>query len=263
MVSSAADNGERSCIMRSGKTAFLAFASCICAACSLLLASTAAAASVAVDVDDIAVRMQFAYYTADVRALKEAISQLTPEAEAGGADPPRLYYRAYGEWKLAELTANDKRGSTQSARACETDALAAAKAAFVVEESEALQVACISMQKSLDITGRAGRLMERALALNAKNPRVLLISAIYTPEPRGIAIGRCDRLQLAARSYDASSAAQRGTPDWGHAEALARWGQCLSIAGDRNAARDVIEKALVIAPDYKWARQLLEANAQT
>ncbi len=249
--------------MRDCKTMFLAFASCFGATCILLPASLPAAESVAVDVDDIAVRMQFAYYTADIRALKTAISQLASDADAAATDASQRYYRAYGEWKLAELTANDKRASAQAAKACETDAAAAADAAFAVEESDALQVACMSMQKSLDITGKAGRLMQRALTLNAKNPRVLLISALYTPEPRPKAHGPCDRLQLAAQSYDAPSAAAPGAPDWGHAEALARWGQCLITAGDRSTARDVIEKALVIAPDYKWARKLLETNAKT
>jgi tetratricopeptide (TPR) repeat protein len=248
--------------MRDCKAMFLAFASCIGATCILLPASLPAAESVAVDVDDIAVRMQFAYYTADIRALKTAINQLPAGADAG-ANPSERYYRAYGEWKLAELTANDKGANAQAAKACETDAAAAADAAFAVEESDALQVACLSMQKSLDITGKAGRLMERALTLNAKNPRVLLISALYAPEPRATTHARCDRLQLAAQSYDAPSAAAPGAPDWGHAEALARWGQCLITAGDRRTARDVIEKALVIAPDYKWARKLLEINAKT
>jgi tetratricopeptide (TPR) repeat protein len=250
--------------MRNGKTVFLALASCACAACILWPATPRAAESVALDVDDVAVRMQFAYYTADTRALKAAIDQLTSNADASTADPSRSYYRAYGEWKLAELTANDKRASAQAAKACETDAAAAADATFAIEESDALQGACISMQKSIDITGKAGRLMERAMTLNAKNPRVLLISALYTAEPRSTTShGRCDRLQRAAQSYDAPSASSPGAPDWGHAEALARWGQCLSAAGDRKTARDVIEKALVIAPDYKWASKLLEANAQT
>ena len=52
-----------------------------------------------------------------------------------------------------------------------------------------------------------------------------------------------------------------GKPDWGHAEALTLLGGSYLTSGDPVAARDALERALVIAPDYREAQELLQTAA--
>jgi tetratricopeptide (TPR) repeat protein len=219
------------------------------------------------DIDDIAVRLQFAYYTADARSMKDAIEVL-----AGSKQPPELaatrdYYLAYGQWKLAEiLSVTDKRESARAAHNCETAAQAAAADMAHPEEAFALQAACSDAGHALDITGRAAKLVQKALTLDAKNPRVLLIDALRTDVRHSGAksaagADRCAKLQNAVQSFESAPVAKPGDSDWGYAEALARFAQCLINAGDHVNARNALEKSLVIAPDYRWARELLHENS--
>ncbi|MBC7983677.1 MAG: hypothetical protein H7Y02_07485, partial [Candidatus Obscuribacterales bacterium] len=50
-------------------------------------------------------------------------------------------------------------------------------------------------------------------------------------------------------AFDALPPSEPGAPDWGHAEALAYLGQAALARGNRIAARNSLERALVLAPD--------------
>ena len=218
------------------------------------------------DIDDIAVRLQFAYYTADVRAMQEAIDILAHSAQPSELAAMRDYYLAYGQWKLAEiLTVTDKRKSASAARSCEMAAQTAAAGVAHPEEAFALQAACSEAQHGLDITGKSAKLMQKALMLGAKNPRVLLIDALrvdaqHADGKAAVGAGRCTGLQNVVQSFEAMPAAKPGEADWGYAEALARLARCMMNAGDHVGARNALEKSLIVAPDYRWARELLRAN---
>jgi tetratricopeptide (TPR) repeat protein len=56
--------------------------------------------------------------------------------------------------------------------------------------------------------------------------------------------------------FDALPPAEGDMPDWGHAEAFAWLGQSYLQLGDKVAARNALERALVLAPDFVWARSL-------
>ena len=71
------------------------------------------------ELDDFAARLQFAYYSEDVRSLKAALAEL--EQWQAPADSELLYRSqlAYGYWKLAELLSTaDKSAGADSAGKC-------------------------------------------------------------------------------------------------------------------------------------------------
>ncbi len=45
-------------------------------------------------------------------------------------------------------------------------------------------------------------------------------------------------------------------PDWGEAEALAALGELYLARAEVRGARDLIERALLLAPDYRFAAEL-------
>src|SRR5436190_8750657 len=81
-------------------------------------AIAAALAQTLADINDAAVRMQFAFYTADARALRQVVRELDTAELPPDLQSFRDYYEAYGYWKLAEL-ANDKGARARAVRECE------------------------------------------------------------------------------------------------------------------------------------------------
>jgi len=57
--------------------------------------------------------------------------------------------------------------------------------------------------------------------------------------------------------FEATSATSVEVPGWGHAEAYLEVGRQLEARGDVLGARNWIEKALIVAPDYKAAQRQL------
>ena len=70
-----------------------------------------------------------------------------------------------------------------------------------------------------------------------------------------------DRWRAVVASFEAAPPSRPGKPDWGHVEALTMLGETYLQRGDPVAARDALERALVLAPDYRQAQQLLQAAA--
>jgi len=64
-----------------------------------------------------------------------------------------------------------------------------------------------------------------------------------------------ERLQTAVTRFDEWTA-PAGAPDWGHAEALAALGEAALSRGEVRPARDWLERALLLAPEYRFADEL-------
>jgi hypothetical protein len=102
--------------------------------------------------------------------------------------------------------------------------------------------------------------MRTALTLGIENPRVHFINALCAPEVEGDP-GIVDRWRTVVAKFEAAPPSQPGKPDWGHAEALTQLGKSYLQRGELVAARDVLERALVLAPDYRQAQKLLQTAA--
>ena len=219
---------------------------------------------------DIESRIQYGYYTEDSRAL-QTLQQALSEDDAH--DPLRGYYAALVAWRLALLATQNSPAEGRAAAAplaerCvkELDGVLAAQADFA--EGFALRAACQEPPAAaggglhLPFAGHGARKdIERALALAPHNPRVLLIDALGDYELPSTQGGNRERALVKLRQAVAAFEVERGGPEpvpgWGAVEAYLYLARDLMDHGDAVSARDALEHALLLAPDYRQARRLM------
>jgi hypothetical protein len=227
------------------------------------------------DLDDAVARMQYAFFTADVRGVEEALT-IVPKAELPASiSGMKEYFTAYGQWKLAELHTDEvvagrraaRGAATKAAAACVRAAQDAEKIDARLAEVYAIEAICSELaSRAPNVLSPRGCAKHKGLRtaqeLAPNNPRVLLIAAQCADEGGKAGAGAAvERLRLVVQAFEAAPASRPGRPDWGQAEALLMLGTANLERGDAIAARDVIERALVIAPDYRRARETLEKAA--
>src|SRR5687768_6359866 len=208
-------------------------------------AAAAAHAAPSAELLDLAARVHYGYYHAELRAIDGALTALDRLSDS----PDVLYYRDFAALRRAQLGGADRAG-LERLRACaernvppELDKRAAA-------EVWVLAAACAQ------VVGDAGR-RERALAhareRDDDNPRIALVEAWAlesaaaddAPQPEAVAA----KLASVVEAFDAW-APSLDDPDWGHAEALTALAATALARGQARTARDLIERALLLAPDY-------------
>jgi Tfp pilus assembly protein PilF len=99
--------------------------------------------------------------------------------------------------------------------------------------------------------------MERAMKLAPKDPRVLLLAALENDPSGKIGEQSLAMLKTAAAAFEAERQGVEPTPGWGAAEVYVYLGRGYLARGDVPAARDALEHALLIAPDFALAHRLL------
>lgn len=239
----------------------------------LLVVAAPVTAESTAEFDDAVSRMQFAFYTADTRSLEEMLTLLAEFEVDAKLAAAKSYQLAYGHWKLAQLYTeplgerprpNSKSSATKAAKACVQHARETIAKDPRVADVYAIEAVCddfYSHPVGLLAGGCArSKSMRTALTLGAENPRVHFISALCAPEVEGDA-GVIDRWRTVVAKFEAAPPSQPGKPDWGHAEALTQLGKSYLQRGEMVAARDVLERALVLAPDYRQAQKLLQTAA--
>jgi len=243
----------------------------ICVGCLQLLAADR-------DVlDDLFARMQFEYYAADARALQRDLEALKKFKASESDAILRSYYLAYGHMKLTEVLAEkDRSAARKSAGECRhyaeavtalepkrVNARERARLDTLLGELWAIQAACISLDAKISFLPvpalSDNRAREKASALAPGNPRVQLLAAIEATKQadnaQEHAVASRD-LVTVTTLFDTLPPPEDGMPDWGYAEAFAWLGQSYLLLGDRVGARNALERALVLAPDFVWARTL-------
>jgi len=223
----------------------------------LLCATLASAAAFAADWADLEGRIQFAYFTEDVRALRSTLAALASETST---DALHDYYLGLGEYRVLLLTLErDRDAAKPAAEACVDHLDAANGARRDFADALALQAACQSLLATLKpwkaplLTPRSNTLFARAHMFAPRNPRVLLLEALADQDP-GTARGK---LQAAIEAFEAERQRVAPTPAWGAAEAYAHLGRIDLERKDAVAARSSLERALLLAPDFALARRLL------
>jgi len=229
-----------------------------------LLAGEGAAAAAELSWRDVESRVQYAYYTEDASALRQL--QAAVDADES-REPIKRYYAALLAWRLAQLAtaasaASGGRSATAQAQRCvsELDGAIAQQADFA--EALALRALCVEAGGARTLaTYRARRDLERALQLAGQNPRVLLADAMSDYELAPAHGGNRERaLGKLRRTVDAFEAERGGAerlPGWGAAEAWCLLARDLLDHADPVAARDALEHALLIAPEFAQARRLM------
>jgi tetratricopeptide (TPR) repeat protein len=246
-----------------------------CLLLPLLLATTVpVAAATTAEFDDAVARLQFAFYTADTRSLEEMLTLLGEFEVDANLAAAKSYQLAYGNWKLAQLyrepsderpRPNAKSSASKAAKACVQHARETMAKDPRIADVYAIEAVCDSYTAHTMISlGAPGcsrtKSMRTALTLGAENPRVHFINALCAPEVEGDP-GAADRWRTVVAKFEAAPPSQPGKPDWGHAEALTELGKSYLQRGEMVAARDVLERALVLAPDYRQAQKLLQTAA--
>ena len=238
------------------------------AAAALTLALTSARAD---DVQwrDIESRIQYGYYTEDTAALRK-LEELI--AAASARDKLRGYYAGLLDWRRALLAAPGaadlERGNmARYADRCVSDVDSALALDADFADALALRAACLSAPREIaggyaPIAGhRARKDLERARQLAAKNPRVMLIDAMsdyaLLPSQGGNKERALGKLRQTTAAFEVERSDADHLPGWGAAEAWLLLAHDLLDHGDAVAARDALEHALLIAPEFAEARRLM------
>jgi tetratricopeptide (TPR) repeat protein len=249
-----------------------------------MLAWTLASAALAQDWGDIEGRIQYAYYTDDARALNSMLTNLKPKVaegeEAGAAADTsiRAYFRALAHYRLAQVLNLSKKSAARNAiddcgDEIDQSVEALPKIPLGLDESPqgrhqraeayALATACTLAGREMSSMplagGRIGSRIDEAVKLEPKNPRVRLVEALAAYDRAGkdaaLKTAAVQKLKLVTEMFEAARAGASTTPEWGAAEAYAFLGRALIGERDVVGAREALERALLIAPDYAFARR--------
>jgi Tfp pilus assembly protein PilF len=235
-------------------------------ALSLIAASFASAQ----DITSVASKAQSAYLSGNTAELTRLAA--TTSAWSKSQNTKELYTHAYVQFRILQLAIYAKRKSDaeRAGDACNETLDLALKRDPKSAEAHALQSACYGYLANLGGMGairngsRSGKSIEAALALDARNPRVVLIDGFgvyFRPKfVGGDKAKGCSRFKEAAASFDASGAAGAPSPagvSWGAAESHYWTGRCASDAGDAAGARREFERALTLAPEFSAAAKAL------
>jgi len=237
-------------------------------ACIAWLFATAGTAQAANDEHwlDVEGQIQYAYYTEDLRALGNLTARLDTKERA---EPLQGYYVALAYYRLA-LTAeeHDKPRAASAVEHCSASLDQVLQDRPEWADALALQGACLGLLAELTslrapLAGPRSRTqLAHALELEAHNPRVLLLDGWLALErPRSGATAAkaraCGEFAAAVVAFETARPGAEHVPEWGPAEGYTYRARCDLERGDAAAARDALERALLIAPDFQLARRLI------
>jgi tetratricopeptide (TPR) repeat protein len=218
----------------------------------------AAHAAASAELLDLAGRIHYGYYHAEPRTIDAALTGLDRLGDA----PDVVYYRDFAALRRAQLGSTDRAG-TERLRACAQRDVPPLQDKRLAAEAWVLIAACAQ------VAGDDGR-RDRALALARErdddNPRVALVEAWAMMRSAGTDVAK--RAAAAAKLEAVVEAFEMWTPslddpDWGYAEALTGVATAALERGQARTARDFIERALLLAPDYRAALDLRVAMQST
>ena len=215
--------------------------------------------------------VQKAAITGDATALKAArelaqtaASQMTESNKKAAA----LYFVGYAHYSLVNLP-SEKASSEQSADAGITALEEAVKLYPAFADAHALlgslygQKAGGGMMAGMKYGQKSAVTMERAITLQPKNPRILMLEGIslyFKPAMWG-----GDKQKALANLQRACDLAEQGAcaakeatmPDWGHADVFAWKGMMFAKEEDIDNAKAAYERALQVQPNYAWVKYVL------
>jgi tetratricopeptide (TPR) repeat protein len=212
-------------------------------------AALAAHAAPSPELLDLAARVNYGYYTAEPRAIDAAIAALERLTES----PDVLYYRDFAALRRAQLGELDRAGQ-QRLRACVERDVAPGLDKRFASEVWVLVAACAEVAED---KGRRERALSLARERDDDNPRIALVEAWALDREAGTD-AVAEKLAAVVEAFEAWAPAL-DDPEWGHAEALTALAADALQRGQARAARDLIERALLLAPDYRAALELRTA----
>jgi tetratricopeptide (TPR) repeat protein len=233
------------------------------AGCALLACLAGAAEMNWLDIES---RIQYGYYTEDVRSLEKVMELLAPTDSESAS---RSYYAGLGSYRLAQLrAAKDKSGAKDSAEGCVRNLDLAVKLRKDFADALALSSVCLEQLATLEAwrtplaSSKSGSQIEKARHAGPKNPRVMLLDAVEVYERPNASPADKDRALVGFKNATAAFEAERQeaehTPGWGAAEAYLYLARAYLDRGAAVEARDALEHALLLAPEFAEARRLMK-----
>jgi tetratricopeptide (TPR) repeat protein len=213
---------------------------------------------------DIESRIQYGYYTEDARQVQGVLAGLA------AAQPSALqgYYLGLADYRLSLLASASDKGSLKGpVEQCVSHLDQAVESRADFADALALQALCLDKLADLEpwrapfAASRSGRQMEKARHLAPRNPRVLLLDAIEQyNHPKPSTAQREQALhafQKATEAFEAERREIEPVPGWGAAEAYVFLARCYLDRGAALQARDALERALLVAPEFAQAKHLM------
>ncbi len=211
------------------------------------------------------------YFQQNVAALQDMAASLSApdgaSAAPGEDEQWRSYYSGLLAYRLALLARNDAARALPFAQRCVERLNRALAIDAASAEALALQSACLALQSRLDpwrspLAGpRSLERIDKALRLAPDDPRVLLLGALAARDRPKLFGGDRQQafalMQRAVTAFERQSGRPRGLPGWGAADAFTYMAQDYLTRGEVLAARNVLERALLVAPEFAQARHLM------
>jgi len=231
-----------------------------------LLCTGAAAPAAETFWRDIESRIQYGYYTEDATALRRLRGLIAADESH---DKLHGYYAALLAWREAQLAAQgvpasrgERAGELAERCVSEADSVLESQAAFT--DALALRAACLATPLKAGggaISVHRGRKdIEQARKSSPRDPRVLLVDGMNDYQLASSGGNReraLPKLRLAVAAFEVERAGLERLPGWGAAEAYLLLARSLLDHADPVGARDALEHALLIAPEYAQARRLM------
>ncbi|HUQ52250.1 MAG TPA: hypothetical protein VM692_08500 [Gammaproteobacteria bacterium] len=221
------------------------------AAVAVLCASQAAQAEPSAELLDLAARVHYGFYHGDARTIEtaqEALDRLPDSAEV-------FYYRDFAAVRRMQLG-----GASRSALIrldeCARRNVAPGLPKPFTADAWVLVAACALLAGD---ERRRDEALQIARERDDDNPRIVLVEAwALQRAAKGDAAQSeavAAKLAAAVEAFDAWTPSI-DDPDWGHAEALTALASTALANGQVREARDLIERALLLAPEYREAVEL-------
>lgn len=235
----------------------------VCGLC--WVCSTAIAQSSREELSDLAGRIEYAFYSHDKPSLQQALEALQKADVDDAHRAEQLNSLDYGRWKLAQLYADDKMHGEagELAEQCTGTVDIKAFSKKAKAEHEALLAACyevlaeVRFVRTLWYRNAVDDHLQQAAKYDSGNLQVLFADAWIRAhhDPSEPATYAALKKSVAAFADNAGRLQDTG---WGYAEALYLLGKAELSRHDNLAARNALERALVIAPDYAAAQTSLK-----
>jgi Tfp pilus assembly protein PilF len=220
------------------------------------------------DLDDLESRIEYAWFTEDANALRNLIRAAEGDLSKYSETALTRYELGLANYRLALLLVQSKAAEAATALAECVDQLdEALESDEQFADAYALQSACyaglaeLQAWKTMVYAPLSTARMEKAIKLAPGNPRVALLSGLTDRGlPKALGgdkAGAQAKFELAVQLFEEGGEQDSAGPGWGAADAYLQVGRGMAEAGDTLGARNALERALIIAPEFAAARREL------
>ncbi len=208
--------------------------------------------------------------TSAAEDFDRALAVLGAARTAAPHDPVLAHYHGFVLYRKASVIVTTIPGNEEAKRLFEEAARALeASLSLGWGETRALQSAIVGQLigfsgpfGGLRMGPRAQRLLDEAVAMAPRNPRVLMlrgVSYLYRPRLLGGGVEKAERDLRQSIALFANDAPVAPAPWWGRAEAHGWLGETLARQGKAGEAREQFARALELEPGNVWVRDFLMA----